>query len=428
MSAPGCERLYFHDSHLLAFDAHVVAVREEGDRAENGRAILELDRTAFYPTGGGQPHDTGTLAGASGGDIAAPSVWRVDEVAATEDGQIFHYVTRADGGAALPAVGATLRGAIDAARRRDHLQQHTGQHLLSQALVRAAGAETKSFHMGVATSTIDVEARVTDATLERAVALANEVVFDDRETRIHLVRPDELERFAIRRQTFTGEQIRLIEVVDFDVSTCGGTHAKRSGEVGLIAVLGIEKSKGLQRIEFVCGGRALAAFQAGRKALVEVARELSTAPDQAAAAVRRLADAEKSARKRATKRFVASLEGAARALAETAVPTGTVRLVTSWREDLSVDEAQLLARATTALSGLVVALAIPDGAGAKLLLARSNDVQRSAGELVKQLATRFQLRGGGSPLQAQAALADRGQLDAMFAALADVLAEPNRPT
>ncbi|MBL8840218.1 MAG: alanyl-tRNA editing protein [Planctomycetes bacterium] len=417
-STAATERLWFHDSHRLEFDGRVVAARMDGTRA-----AVELDRTAFYPTGGGQPHDTGVLR--LEGDASG---WRVDEVAATEDDRVVHYLSRSDGGAPLPEVGATLHGAVDAARRRDHLQQHTGQHLLSAALVRAAGIATKSFHMGATTSTIDVEPRLTDEPLERAVALANEVVFDDRATRIHLVGPDQLERFAIRRQTFTGAQIRLIEVPDFDVSTCGGTHAQRTGEVGLIAVLGVEKSKGLQRVEFVCGGRALQSFTAGRKALVEVARELSCATDLAAAGVRRLADAAKAAHKRATRWFEAGLEPAAAALAATARPVGAAALVTAWRDDLSFDEALALARATIAKGGLVVALAVPDGTGAKLLLARSNDVACGAGELVKQLAPRFQLRGGGSPPQAQAALPDRGVLDALFAELATLLAAPRSTT
>src|SRR5688572_26731761 len=395
------ERLYFHDSRLLEFEGRVVAARMDG-----ARAAVELDRTAFYPTGGGQPHDTGTLG-----------AWRVDEVAADDAERVVHFVTRSGDGPALPEVGATLKGAVDGARRRDHLQQHTGQHVLSQALVRAAGVETKSFHLGAATATIDVEPRLTDESLARAVALANEIVFDDRATRIHVVGPDELARFAIRRQTFAGEKIRLIEIADFDVSTCGGTHAQRTGEVGLIAALSVEKTKGLQRVEFVCGGRALAAFQANRKSLLEAARELSTAPDALAAAVRRLADAEKRARKRAGQLFAAQLDGEARALADGAQQAGALRLATAWRDDLTIDEAQQLVRAAAARGGVVVAVAAPDGDGAKLYVARSNDVALNAGDLVKQLATRFELRGGGAPAQAQAAIAERGDVAGLLAAL-----------
>lgn len=416
MSGPTCERLWFADSHQLAFDARLTAAAVD----PQGGHTLELDRTAFYATGGGQPHDTGTLV-ATHAD-GTTSRWRVCDVVAHEDGRIAHRVEPLAAAGALPPPGTPVTGAVDGARRRDHLQQHTGQHLLSAALVRAAGVETKSFHLGAETATIDVDAALDDAALERALELANGVVFDDRATVTHLVTPEELARFAIRRQTFTGARIRLVEVPDFDVSTCGGTHAKRTGEVGLIVALRVEKAKGLKRITFVCGGRARRAFAEQQRALTEVARELSTAPDQAAAAVRRLCEAEKAARKRGEARFEALLPAAAAELTAAARPAGAVRLVCSRRDDLTFDEAQALARAAIATPGLVVALALPDGDGAKLLLARSADVALHAGDLVKKLASRFQLRGGGAAPQAQAALADRAAIEPLFTAVATELA------
>jgi alanyl-tRNA synthetase len=422
MSEPAtspCERLWYSDPHLLEFTAQVTAAV----RSPQGTRTLELDRTAFYATGGGQPHDTGTLLATH--QDGATSRWLVVDVVAHDDGRIAHHVEPLAVDAAspprdaLPPPSSRVTGQVDAARRRDHLQQHTGQHLLSAALVRAAGIETKSFHLGAETSTIDVDPALDDGALERALDLANRIVFDDRATVTHHVTPDELPRFQIRRQTFSGERIRLVEVPGFDVSTCGGTHARRTGEVGLIVALSVEKAKGLKRIEFACGGRAARAFLEQRKALTEVARELSTAPRQAAAAVRALREAEKAARKRGQALFAASLPAAAAELAATATPSGAIRLVCARRDDLEFDEAQALARAASAGAGLVVALVIPDGEGAKLLLARSADLPLHAGELVKRLASRFELRGGGSAPQAQAALADRRSIEPLLAALAE---------
>ncbi len=404
-ATPPTARLYRDDSHLLAFEAKVIATRIDGDRA-----AVELDRTAFYPTGGGQPHDLGTLG-----------AWKVEEVATTDDDRVVHFLARRDDGPRLPEVGATLAGAIDAARRRDHLQQHTGQHLLSQALVRVGAIDTSSFHLGPTSATIDVDAKLTEETLERAVALTNEVIYDDRPLRIHEVGVDELARFAIRRQTFHGARIRLIEVEDFDVSTCGGTHAKRTGEVGIVAALGIEKTKGIKRVEFVCGGRAQRAFAATRATLLDAARALSTAPDQLADAVRRLAAAEASARKRARLLFEAALPAAAEALRALATAAGPWRFAAARRDDLSIDEAQTLVRAAIEANGYVIALTVGEGSGAKLLLARSRDVECSMGEIVKSLASRFALRGGGSPQQAQAALPAATDIDPVFAALRELL-------
>ncbi len=408
------ERLYFHDSHLLEFEARVVAAG-----VQDGRHVIELDRTAFYPTGGGQPHDIGTL-----------DTWQVEEVQATDDDRVVHFVVAADparaaeGGAPLPAVGTTLHGRVDAARRRDHLQQHTGQHILSQALVRAGKIETRSFHLGATTATIDVDARLSEAILARAIAIANDVVFSDRELRVHLVAADELDRFQIRRQTFHGARIRLIEIDGFDVSTCGGTHAHRTGEVGLIAVLGSERTKGLQRVEFACGGRALAQLEADRKIVAATARELSTSPDQVVPQLRRLVESEKAARKRARKLFEAGLDTTARELIATANavgPTGRVRFVARQLDETTFEEAQLLARRVAAEPGLVVALAVAEEAGAKLVLARSADVELHAGEAIKALAAKLPARGGGSAQQAQAALPRADDAPRAFAALAEWL-------
>ena len=424
------DRLYFRDSHRLEFDAAIVAVRESA-----GRCAVVLDQSAFYPTGGGQPHDTGTL-------VAANEKWFVEEVTAddaadeTNGGEVLHFLRSAAGNqsAAPPAVGTTLHGTVDAARRRDHLQQHSGQHVLSQAFVRAAGLETKSFHLGSESSTIDLEVRgagITDEIVARAVALANDVVFSDRELRIHVVTQDELARFPVRKQTFHGERIRLIEVADFDVSTCGGTHAHRSGEIGLIAVVGIEKQKGLQRVEFVCGGRALRALDHDHRLIQTLARDLSTAPDQIAPQVQKLVAQNSAQRKRIDQLFELAAAQQALSLIAAAPAEAALhgaRLVVQVVRDLSFGEAQtlakqLIANEPTKGEPIVALLGVAEAGAPKLLFVRSGHpalANLAMGALVKQTAERFGCRGGGSATSAQAGIGDAAQLEGALAAAAEL--------
>ncbi len=416
-AAPATERLDRTDSHLLEFDARVVEVLER-----DGKRALVLDRSAFYPTGGGQPFDTGRLGALAVVDVQAES---------DEGGRVLHFVDAAGG--ALPAVGATVHGTVDAARRRDHLQQHTGQHVLSQAFVVAAKLETRSFHLGAETSTIDVDPGTSDAVVARAVAIANDVVFSDRELRVHEVAPDELAKFAVRKQTFHGERIRLVEVVGFDVSTCGGTHAHRAGEVGLIAVKGVEKSKAHHRVEFVCGGRALREYERDRRILDDAARRLSTAGDQVAVQVGKLAEQGVQLRKRVKQLFEVAADVQARALLAGAVARGGRRVVVARLADLSFEEAQVLGRkliASDDASTVVALLGIAEEGSAKLLFARSggpappakpDGMEPSMGALVKQITERFGGRGGGSPASAQGAIAQASDLDQALAAARDAL-------
>jgi alanyl-tRNA synthetase len=413
------ERLYRTDSHLLQFEARLLEVVER-----DGRQALVLDRSAFHPTGGGRPFDTGTLGGLKVVDV---------ETDGEEGGRVLHFVEAA-AGAALPAAGATLKGEVDAARRRDHLQQHTGQHILSQAFVRAAQLETRSFHLGAETATIDVDPGATDDVVARALEIANDVVFSDRAMQVHEVTPEELAKFAVRRQTFHGARIRLVEIEGFDVSTCGGTHAHRAGEVGLIAVKSVEKGKGMNRVEFVCGGRALREYRRDRRVLQEVGRTLSTGSDLLVAQVGKLAEQNVALRKRVKQLFEIAADVQARELLAKATPRGAARLVSEVLSDLSFEEAQLLARKLThdapaggappPQGGLFILLGIRDGDGGKLLFARNGDPAVAGvamGPLVKQVAERFGGKGGGAPNTAQAAIARGSELAAALAAARELL-------
>jgi len=232
------ERLYYHDSRLLEFDARVTDLSERDD----GAIAVMLDRTAFYPTGGGQPNDTGTLGEA-----------RVVDCIDMEDAGVLHVIQ-----GPTPEVGEMVHGRIDSRRRLDHLQQHTGQHILSAAFVKLFDAPTRSFRMLEHECEIDVALDdPTDEKIDRAVDLANQTIWQNRLITIHDVTAEEASALPLRKEPARAGELRVIEIDDFDLTPCGGTHAQATGEVGIIAVRGWERAKGLTRIQFMAGGRVL---------------------------------------------------------------------------------------------------------------------------------------------------------------------------
>ena len=257
------ERLYYRDSFLYNFDAEV------RDVLDTSRPALVLDRTAFYPTSGGQIHDTGwiTPAISTSNDAAK---FRVTEVADTEDGHVVHYLE-----APLKNVqpGARVHGEIDAGRRRDHMQQHSAQHILSAAFVRRFDMPTVSFHMAEDYCSIDLDApALSQEQIESAERLANEIVLDNRGVDIRFVTRDEAASLGLRKIPPTGrDQLRLIDIRDFDLTACGGTHVSHTGEVGAILLRKSEKVRQGYRVEFVAGQRAVAAARRDFSTLTETA-------------------------------------------------------------------------------------------------------------------------------------------------------------
>jgi len=283
---PVTERLYYSDSHLIEFEARVVDVTER----VSGWTALVLNRTAFYPTGGGQPSDTGTLDGL-----------RVVECIDDGDRGVLHVVQ-----GVTPAVDAIVRGRVDWRRRLDHMQQHTGQHVLSAAFVRTIDVATVSFHLGAETSTIDLAREVTAAEIARGETEANRVVWEDRPVTVRFVSAEEAAQLPLRKTPVRTGSLRLVDIADFDLSACGGTHVARTGMIGVIAVSGWERFKGATRISFVCGGRALAAFRAQRDALANATRVVSVSSAELAPALERLQQ-DARAQGRALKRLQESL-------------------------------------------------------------------------------------------------------------------------
>jgi alanyl-tRNA synthetase len=268
-------RLYYTEPWLREFEARVVEVVPDGERAR-----VWLDRTAFYPTSGGQPFDTGRLGPA-----------RVLEVIDGDDGRVVHVVD------APLEHGAAVTGSIDWARRFDHMQQHTGQHLLSAAFEHLHHVRTESFRMGAECSTIDLAREVTATEIASAEDAANGIVWQGREVLIRFVDAAEAARLPLRKEPVKEGRLRLIEIEGYDLSACGGTHVSSSGEVGMIAVRAWERFKGGTRLEFVCGGRALASYRAWRDAASAAARLLTVQASELPVAVDRLQQEHKEARR-----------------------------------------------------------------------------------------------------------------------------------
>jgi len=258
------ERLYYTDWALREFEAGVLRV----DPGPKGfRAYL--DRTAFYPESGGQPADHGTLAGISVLEV-------VDE-----GEEIAHILEK-------KPQSEIVRGEIDWARRFDHMQQHTGQHILSAAFEKTGNYKTVSFHLGADVSSIDLDSdRLGQRQIEHAEDLANQIVFEDREVRIFFRPAAETTSLDLRKPTLREGEVRLVEVENFDLSACGGTHVSRTGAVGLILGRRFERIKGRTRVEFLCGNRSLEAARWDFRVLCEAAQLFSSPLENVPALIRK---------------------------------------------------------------------------------------------------------------------------------------------
>ena len=376
------DRLYYNDPSLREFEATVTGVERAGDRLR-----VALDRTAFYPTSGGQPFDTGTL-----GRL------RVIDVVDDNGGTIAHVV---ENGAL--EVGDPVHGAIDWPRRFDHMQQHTGQHVLSAAFEHLFQVRTLSFHLGVAASTIDLAREMAADEIAAAEGEANRIVWEDRPVAIRYASGEEAAALKLRKEPVRSGTLRLVEVEGFDLSACGGTHVARTGAIGVIAVGAWERFKGGQRIEFLCGGRALERFRRMRDAVAAGVRLLSVTPEDLAASIERLL-ADGREQKRALdglKRELAEHRAAALAQSASAqTHNGRDVNVILRAIDADADELKALAARVTSSPGFVAVL-LSTSRPARAVVARSADLPISANEVLAALTSRFGGRGGGRPEFAQ---------------------------
>jgi len=372
------ERLYYSDSHLIEFEARVVDIT---DRV-SGWTTVVLDRTAFYPTGGGQPSDTGTLNGA-----------RVVECIDDGDKGVLHVVQNF-----APGRDETVRGRVDWSRRLDHMQQHTGQHILSQAFINLFDAPTRSFRVLESGCEIDVDLNnPTTEIIERAVELANNVIWEDRAITIRSVTANEAAELPLRKEPSREGDLRLIEIDGFDLTPCGGTHAYRTGEVGMIAVRAWERAKGLTRIEFVAGMRALADYRKANKSAREVAALFSTGRDDVPQVAAQMVEEHKELNRRIRMLEETVAEAEAQKLLASA-DGGVVMQIFDGR---SAESLKKLAQALIEHPGIVALLAARDNGTARLVFARSADAAGDMNVLMRAACALIDGRGGGKPELAQ---------------------------
>ncbi len=392
-------KLYWNDSHLTRFNARVIE-----SLVQDGRHVIVLDQTAFYPAGGGQPADVGAIGPA-----------RVIDVLEAEDGRILHCLEDAP-----PfAVGDEVSCEIDWARRREMLQQHTGQHILSQAFFQLFGAETRSFRITGREAEIDLALEIdpdeVPRAIERAEELANAVVFDDREVRIHLVTPEEAARLPLRKESFITDCVRVVEIADFDFSPCGGTHAQRTGEVGLIAVRGWERAKRMTRIGFVCGVRALSDYRAANRTAEAIARRFSVARDEAEQSVAHLFEENRQLQRRMRALAEVAAQAEAQQLLTTTEVVNGLRVV--WRvfEERDFDEVKLLAHRLAANDSTIALLATRQREMARLVFARSADLTLDMRLLLRAVCAQLGGRGGGKADFAQGGGVHTSELERVMA-------------
>lgn len=370
------ERVYYTDPCATEFDASIVHAEQL-----DGKPAVILDRTAFYPTSGGQPFDTGTLGPA-----------RVLDVIDRDD-EIVHVLDR-------DVAAGPVHGTIDWDRRFEHMQQHTGQHVLSAAFDRLVGARTESFHLGSASATIDLSREVSAKEIARAEDEANRIVWEDRPVAIRFADATEAAKLPLRKEPARGGRLRLIDVEGFDISACGGTHVARTGAIGIIAVAGWEKVRGGTRIEFVCGGRALRGYRALRDTVAASVRLISVLPGELPAGIERMQAETKDAKRRIKdmQSRLAAFDGAA--LADAAEPIGSHRVVFAGLDGWDPNGLKTIASAIVERPGHVaVLLGLP--APCAIVVARAADASVDCSALLRTLIQRFGGKGGGRPELAQ---------------------------
>jgi alanyl-tRNA synthetase len=375
------ERLYYADPSLASFDAHVADIREVS-RTE-GRSLwqIALDRSAFYPTSGGQPHDTGTLtATSSGGALLEAPILAVEE---DEHGEIWHTTPK-------PLLAGTpVRGFIDWSRRRDHMQQHSGQHLLSAVVYRQLGAATLSFHLGEMTSTIDLAREaISHEELDRVEDTVNEIIAEDRAVTIRTIPREEAEMLlaagSLHKLPDREGNIRLIEIDDIDLNACGGTHVKATGQIGGLLIRGTERMRQGIRVEFVCGLRAAVTARRDLATLTHAATALSVGRLDVAEAVDRLLAETKAAHK-ANQKLTEELAGYhAASLLQQHPVQGDRRLVRLIFTSQDAAYIKLLASRLTAPSQQTCALlATTQEEPARVVFAATTDIKIDCGSLLR---------------------------------------------
>jgi alanyl-tRNA synthetase len=364
------KRLYFENATQTEFEALVLALTER-----EGRPALVLDQTCFYPESGGQPADRGTINGV-----------RVVKVL-DEEGTILHLLEK-------EISTAGVAGRVDWTTRFDHMQQHTGQHILSQAFYERLRGETLSFHLGETNSTLEIGVRkISDEELAGVEILANRVVFEDREIKAYFLPEDRIAEIPLRKPPKKQGLIRVVEVACFDYSACGGTHCRRAGEVGLIKITKWEKIRDNLRFEFVCGRRALRDYETKNGVLRRLGNQMSVKPEEIPDAIGRMAAELKASQKKIKK----MQERLAEYEAQEILQKTEGKIIQNIFSDKTAEEAKFLALNIIRRGDFIVLYGVRGEQKDHLILAAAESVGRDMRKLVPVVTSFIKAKGGGSP-------------------------------
>jgi alanyl-tRNA synthetase len=397
------ERLYYTDSYCSRFSARVIE-----QLTWEGHPGVVLDRTAFYPAAGGQPADRGMLDG----------VAVLDVITREGDGAVVHILAQDPAGFQKPA-RSEVEGVLDWARRFDHMQQHSGQHILSAACEQVLDADTVGFHLGAEVSTVDINvARLDPAALAQVEELANRVIWEDRPVSARFVGPDELPTLPLRRPPAVEGAVRVVEVEGFDVNPCGGTHVARTGEIGLIKIVRSDHRGDETRVEFLCGGRALRDYRAKNALVNQLASRLTVGHWELEQAVERIQDEGKQLQQELRRARKQLLKTEAAELAEGALVCEPYRVVQRVWEGREPDELRALAQELAQRFG-VAALLAGIGERVHLCFARAEGPGPDMAALLREACAQLGGKGGGQPHMAQgsAPAADAARVGAVLSGL-----------
>jgi alanyl-tRNA synthetase len=396
---PDTDRLYYSDPFLRSFTARIVNVRPPSESAPGAMWQVSLDHSAFYPTSGGQPFDTGLLRTAStmGSHLEIP----VEQVEEDDTGTVWHAIQQP------LATGTEVECEVDWQRRFDHMQQHTGQHLLSAVFVRQLQASTVSFHLGEHTSTIDLAiSAIAHHSLERVERIANEIIGENRPVTISYASRAEAESMLasgeLRKLPDREGTIRVIDIADLDRNACGGTHVRATGQIGGLLIRRIEKVSRGMRVEFVCGLRAIRTARADAAVLTETSGLLSTgAPELPGLIKQMLADSKTATKERQKLREELATYQASELVKDAPLENG-IRFISRGWKDRDRDYVRLLAtRAAAAAPATIALFRAEETDPTRIFLARSPDLKFNCGQILKEALAILGLRGGGSPDLAQ---------------------------
>lgn len=374
------ERLYYRDPYFQSFTTQLLKQQKD----EKGNLYVLLTKTAFYPTGGGQPHDLGTL-----NDVP---VINVEEI----DGEVRHYIEK-------PLDGDEVFGVINWQRRFDHMQQHLGQHILSACFEELFNMSTVSFHLGTEFVTIDLDIdQLTEEQVIEVESLANQVILENRSVETKWVTESELRQYPLRKVPTVQNDIRLVIIPELDYNGCGGTHPKTTGEVRAIQILNWERQKKKIRVQFVCGERVLTQFRAKHNVVSQLTQLLSAPEQDMVSAVNRLLDYEKDLQKTLEECREQLLQYEIRELKEKTNLQNGIPILTSVFQNRTIQELQKLVRLLISeRNDINVFLVAENEDKLQFVFGRGVDSELSMNSIVRQTLPLVNGKGGGNEALAQ---------------------------